>query len=117
MDPIETVSAANYEMPVAVGVVIAIMFLVAFSGWFFHLFEGWKEYSLDDKYFGYRIGSATFLSMVVIFITFIAMATIYKCPGKQSTTGMKLLSGINCEAYYKLDTSLEGILSAKNRTD
>lgn len=116
MEEVSMISQTNYDMPVIVGVVIAIMFLIAFSGWFYHLSEGWKDFVLDDKYFGYRIGSVSFISMGLVVLAFFAMAAIYKCPERQSTEGMKLLSGINCEAYYNLDTSLESLLSSKNST-
>ena len=41
-------------MPVIVGVILALIFIVAFSGWFFHLASGWNQFVLDDIYFKFN---------------------------------------------------------------
>lgn len=98
------------QMPVAVGVLIAVILLIAFSGWFYHLIEGWNEYVLDDAYFWYRIGGATFFSFTIMTLTFFGMAYASECPSEhKSGLGERL----NCEAYTKIKTSAEDVFKKK----
>lgn len=95
------------QMPVVVGIIVSIIFLVAFSEWFYHLIQGWNEFVLDDVYFGYRIAGISFLSILVMSATFYAMALINECPNEKREG---LFEGLNCEQYAKIKTGTENLL-------
>ena len=54
------------QMPVIVGMIVATMFLVTFSGWFYNYALGMEELVLDDKFFSYRIVAASLVSAVFL---------------------------------------------------
>jgi len=87
------------QMPVIVGIVVAIIFLVAFSQWFFHLVTGWKEYVLDDVYFHYRIAGISVLSILIMSCTFLGMAYFNECPNENR---VGIFAKLNCSAYSNI---------------
>lgn len=99
------------QMPVIVGVVIAVILLISFSGWFYHLVEGWNDFVLDDVYFWYRIMGATALSFTIMSLTFFGLAYASECPSENKTA---LAAHLNCEAYTKLTTNAEEVFK-KNK--
>lgn len=98
------------QMPVGVGILVAIIFLVAFSEWFFHLVEGWGEIVIDDVYFKYRIIGVTILSIVIISTTFMGMAYVTECPNE---TREGFFAKLNCEEYLKIKASTDKIFGNK----
>lgn len=94
-------------MPVIVGILVAIIFLVAFSEWFYNLVTGWREFVLDDVYFRYRIAGVSLLSILVMGGTFYGMALVNECPNEERTG---LFAGLNCEQYQKIKASTEKML-------
>ncbi len=92
------------QMPVVVGIVVAIIFLVAFSEWFYHLVSGWGGYVLDDVYFRYRIVGVSLLSIMVMSGTFYSMALINECPNEVREG---LFAKLNCEEYSKITVGAE----------
>ena len=99
------------QMPVIVGVVVAIIFIVGFSEWFYHLVAGWGEYVLDDVYFRYRIMGVSLLSMLVMSGTFYGMALINECPNEVREG---LFASLNCEEYSKITVSAEKLFFPGN---
>lgn len=97
-------------MPVAVGILVAVILLISFSGWFYNLVKGWNEYVLDDVYFWYRIGSATLFSFTIMTLTFFGLAYASECPNEQKTG---LAAHLNCEAYTKIKTSAEDVFKSQ----
>lgn len=95
------------EMPVIIGVIIAAMFLITFTGWFVSLAAGLKEFVLDDVYFYYRIFGAGLVSTLVMVGAFFAIATIKECPN-QIREG--LFAGLKCDSYLKLRASADNFL-------
>lgn len=87
------------QMPVAVGVLVAIIFLIVFSEWFYHTFIGWKEVIIDDMMFKFRIFGATILSLLIISASFWGAAYISKCPSEQREG---VFEKLNCEEYKKI---------------
>lgn len=94
-------------MPVLVGIVVAIIFLVAFSGWFYHLVVGWQNFVLDDIYFRYRIAGVSLLSILIMIGTFLGMAYINECPNENREG---LFAKLNCEQYSKISAGAEEAL-------
>jgi hypothetical protein len=99
------------QMPIVVGVVVAIIFLIAFSEWFYHLIVGWEEFVLDDVYFRYRIAAVSLLSIVVMSSTFYGMALINECPNENR---VGLFAKLNCEQYSKIIVGAETLFFARN---
>lgn len=87
------------QMPVAVGVLVSIIFLITFSEWFYHTFISWKEVIIDDRLFKFRIFGATTLSLFVISLSFLGAAYISKCP---QTEREGIFERLNCEEYQKI---------------
>ena len=99
-------------MPVAVGVIVAILFLVAFSEWFYHLVKGWEEIVLDDVYFKYRIAGVTLFSFFIISATFFGMALINECPN-QTKEGP--FANLRCDEYLKIKTGTDRLFASSQK--
>jgi hypothetical protein len=85
-------------------VVVAVIFLVAFSEWFYHIAAGLNAFVLDDVYFRYRIMGVSLLSMLVMSGTFYGMALINECPNEVREG---LFAKLNCEEYSKITVGAE----------
>ena len=96
------------QMPIVVGVVVAVIFLVAFSQWFYHLVIGWQNFVLDDVYFKYRIAGVSLLSILVMSGTFFGMAMISECP---NTERQGIFAKLDCENYTKIKVETERLFS------
>lgn len=94
-------------MPVIVGIVVAIIFLVAFSQWFYHLIAGWREFVLDDIYFRYRIAGISALSILIMSGTFFGMAYFNECPNEDR---VGIFAKMNCSAYTKIMAETDSIM-------
>jgi len=99
------------QMPVVVGIIVAVIFLVAFSEWFFHLVAGWGEYVLDDVYFRYRIAGVTLLSIMVMSGTFYGMALVNECPNENREG---VFAKLNCKEYQKIMVGTEKLFFPRN---
>lgn len=97
-------------MPVAVGVLVAVIFLISFSGWFYHIAAGWNEYVLDDVYFKYRIAAASLISIAVITATFFGLAYAAECPGESGDDSKQgIFSSLNCADYRNIKVGAESL--------
>lgn len=92
------------QMPVIVGVLVALIFLVAFSEWFYHMIIGWNELVIDDVYFRYRIVGVSLFSFFIMGSTFFIMALVNECPNKQREG---IFAGLRCDEYNKIRTTTE----------
>lgn len=101
------------QMPVAVGVIIAIMFGVTFSGWFYHYAASMQELVLDDRFFTYRIVAASLVSVVFFGLVFFAISIVNQCPDKERAG---IFAGLNCKSYLKLKASADSLFQPKNET-
>lgn len=99
------------QMPIVVGIVVAIIFLVAFSQWFYHLIVGWENFVLDDVYFKYRIAGVSFLSIMVMSGAFFGMALINECP---NTERQGIFAKLDCEKYTKIKVETEKLFSTSD---
>jgi hypothetical protein len=95
------------QMPVIVGIVVATIFLIAFSEWFYHMVTGWRDIVLDDIYFHYRIVGVSLLSILVMSGTFYGMALVNECPNEVREG---IFAKMNCEAYSKIVAGTENML-------
>ncbi len=94
------------QMPIVVGVIVAIIFLISFSEWFYHMIEGWGDIVIDDVYYKYRIVGVSLFSMIIVSTTFFGMALITECPNEQREG---ILAGLRCEEYLKIKAGTEKI--------
>ncbi len=100
-------------MPVIVGLVVAVIFLVAFSGWFYHLVTGWKAYVLDDVLFRYRIVGVSLLSFLVMGGTFYGIALINECPNEER---VGFFAGLKCKEYNKIKVNAERLFLSQDKS-
>lgn len=101
------------QMPVVIGVIIAVMALVTFSGWFYGYTGGMQELVLDDKLFNYRIALATISSIAFMVAMFWVIATVNECPNQ---TREGVFAGLKCDDYLKIKTSADNLFQPKNKT-
>lgn len=87
------------QMPVIVGVLVGVIFLVAFSEWFYNTFVAWKEVIIDDRVYNLRVFGATILSVGVILATFWGAAYFSKCnqPDREG-----YFEKLNCDEYKRI---------------
>jgi hypothetical protein len=96
------------QMPVIVGIVVAIIFLVSFSEWFYHMVEGWNELIVDDVYFYYRMAGVTLFSIFILSSTFLVMALVTECPNEIREG---VFARLRCEEYLKIKVGTEKLFS------
>ena len=99
-------------MPLWVGIILTLVALVVFSGWFFNLAEGLRELVLDDQFFGLRIVAASLFSFVLFIGSFWMIATVNEC---KNIDHEGIFASLNCEEYNKLSTGLEGFFDKTNQ--
>jgi hypothetical protein len=94
------------EMPVVVGLILAVIFMVSFSGWFYNLVSGAKQLVLDDEFFGYRIFATTAASLVFMVIVFMGIATVNECKNEKREG---VFASLKCEEYQDLRSSTKNL--------
>lgn len=99
------------QMPVVIGVIMAVMALVTFSGWFYGYTSGMQELVLDDKFFNYRIAAATFSSILFMVAVFWVIATVNECTNQ---TRVGLFAGLKCDGYLRIKASTDNLFQPKN---
>ncbi len=98
------------EMPIVVGVILALMFTISFSGWFYNLVRGAKQLVLDDEFFGARITSATIASLVFMVVVFVGIATISECKNEKREG---IFESLKCEEYLSIRSSTKELFNLK----
>jgi len=108
------------QMPVAIGVLIAVMALVTFSGWFYGYATGMRELVLDDKFFNYRIAFATLSSILFMVAMFWVIATVNECPNQTNRIGGQtrdeVFAGLKCDGYLRIKASADNLFQPKDKT-
>lgn len=99
------------QMPVVVGLLITVMFLFTFSGWFYELATGMQALVLDDQFFAYRIFFASLASIAFMVLVFFLIATVNECPNQQREG---IFAGFKCEGYLQLKASADDFFKPKN---
>ena len=94
-------------MPVLVGLILSVILLISFSGWFYHLVNALDQFVLDDYFFWYRIGTASAFSMMIMTLTFFGMAYVSECPELEKNVATPLASKLNCPTYNRIKTNAE----------
>lgn len=100
------------QMPIVVGIILAVMALVTFSGWFYEYATGMRELVLDDKLFNLRISLATLFSMLFMVAVFWVIATVNECPNQ---TREGIFAGLKCEGYLKIKASADNLFKPKDK--
>jgi hypothetical protein len=98
------------KMPVVVGVILALMFFVSFSGWFYNLVSGMKQLVLDDKFFGMRIVGTTIASFTFMIIVFVGIATVSECKNEKREG---VFASLRCEEYLSIRSSTKELFQLK----
>lgn len=100
------------EMPVVVGVILVIVFLVGFSEWFYGLSGGLKSLVFDDVFYAYRIVGVSFLSLLFMAGVFVGIAYVNECPNEKREG---LFAGLQCERYLSIRAATEQIFQPKDQ--
>ena len=103
------------QMPVAVGIILAIIFLIVFSESFYNAVSGWKEIVIDDQLYKLRIVTVVIVSMLVFFGGFMGLAYATKCPSEDKSG---VFENLNCTEYNKIKlqaNSLFGTVEVKEK--
>lgn len=92
---------------IIVGVILALMFLVAFSEWFFHLATGVNE--LIPSGFNYYFRLAKWIGGAALLMTmvFVSLSVVYECPKGGDREGLFAL--IDCTAYWEVRGRMVGV--------
>jgi len=69
---------------IIVGVLIGLMFLVAFSSWFYHVVVGINALIIEDVFVGYRIFGWGIGALVFMAMIFWLNALVAECPTPES---------------------------------
>lgn len=102
----------SMSMPVTVGLIMAAIFLISFSQWFYNLFKGWREVIIDDMFLIYRIVGATVLSAGIMFAGFWVIATVNECK-EIEVEKEGIFKQLNCKEYWEIRTGAESLFSLK----
>ncbi len=92
------------QMPIVVGVIVALMFLITFSEWFYHLVSGWGDLIIKDVFLNYKVIGAGVVSIALFVGTFWAVSLINECDSEEK---VGLFAKLNCEEYLSIRTSAE----------
>jgi hypothetical protein len=100
------------EMPVMVGVILVIVFLVGFSEWFYGLAGGIKSLVLDDVLYLYRIVGVSLVSILFMAGIFMAIAYVNECPNEEREG---VFAGLQCEKYLSIRAATEQVFQGDNK--
>jgi|CXWL01.1.fsa_nt_gi hypothetical protein len=100
------------QMPVVVGIILSVMFLVTLSGWFYNFATGMREAVLDDKFFNLRIVWASLVSVAFFVGVFFIISIVNECPNEKREG---IFAGLNCEEYSKLKASTNLLFKPNNK--
>ncbi len=87
------------QTPVVVGLMLAVVFLVGFTEWFYGMARALKAIVIDDQYFVYRMVGAIAASMTLMVVFFYLISVVAECPSQEREG---LFSGLRCEEYLKI---------------
>ena len=95
------------QMPVIVGIIVALVFLVAFSGWFYNVVSGWGNIIIDDALFYYRIAGASLISILV----FVGVGVVTECKNPPDER-VGVFASISCKEYSAIRTATKDNLES-----
>jgi len=102
----------SMSMPVTVGLLLTVMFLISFSQWFYNLFKGWREVIIDDMFLIYRVVGATIFSIGIMFAGFWVIATVNECK-EIEVEREGIFKQLNCKEYWEIRTGAESLFSVE----
>jgi len=102
----------SMSMPVVVGLLLTVMFVISFSQWFYNLFKGWREVIIDDMFLIYRVVGATILSIGIMFAGFWVIATVNECK-EIEVEREGIFKQLNCKEYWEIRTGAESLFSVE----
>lgn len=100
------------DMPVTIGVVLIIAFLVGFSEWFYGIVEGVNATVIDDIFYSYRIVGMILFSIVFMVAVFYGISVVNECPNENREG---LFAGLRCQEYLAIKTSADEFLNTNNK--
>lgn len=92
---------------VVVGVIIAVMFLVSFTEWFYHLALGLNEAVVRDVFWAYRIGTWVVGGLLFMGAVFWVLALNTECPLLEKDKP-GIFKYMDCDVYWQVRGVIEG---------
>jgi len=92
---------------IIVGVILALMFLVAFSEWFFHLASGVNELIPSGFQFYTRLFRWILMAFLFMAMVFWTLSMVYECPRGNKRKGVFAL--MDCTVYWEIRARLVGV--------
>lgn len=86
------------------GVLIAFMFLVSFTQWFYQLVTGLDRVIVNDIFVVYRAITWGLVSIVFMVGFFLMLATVQECPNPEPREG--LFKYLECKPYFAIREGL-----------
>lgn len=99
-------------MPIVVGLVVMISFVVSFSEWFYQLVRGLKTAVLDDMLYVYRIFFASMVSIAIIIAVFVGISIVNECP---SSHREGWFATMRCDEYLSIKAAADNVFQIKNK--
>ena|SRR3989338_8549645 len=101
------------EMPVIVGVIITVAFLVSFSEWFYTLCKGISVVVLDDIFYVYRIIGMSLVSLLFMIGVFAAIAIVKECPNENREG---IFANLTCREYLAIKVTADDFFEPQDKT-
>ena len=101
------------QMPIVVGVIVALMFLITFSEWFYNLVSGWEGLIVNDIFINYRMIGAGVISVAVFVVTFWVVSLVNECSEEER---VGLFAKLDCEQYLSVRTAAEELFQTSKET-
>lgn len=99
------------DMPVTVGVILIIAFLIGFSEWFYGVVEGIGATVVNDSLHSVRVLGMALFSIVFMVGVFYAISIVNECPNENREG---LFAGIRCEEYLAIKSTANELLDANH---
>ncbi len=84
---------------IILGVLVALMFLVSFTEWFYHIVVGLDIVLIRDLYTAYRASGWVVGGLAFMAGIFWMLATVNECPGEGPKVG--IFKYLNCGPYLQ----------------
>jgi hypothetical protein len=91
---------------VIVGVFLALMFLVSFSEWFFHLAVGVEELMPSGLDYYSRLAKWGLVGLLFMAMVFWILSMVYECPKGEKREG--IFGYMDCTVYWEVRARSEG---------
>ncbi len=91
------------QMPIIVGIIVGIAFLVGVSEWLYGAVRGIKNTVPEGVHYTKRIIRAVLISIILMALVFWGIALVSECPNPERIRE-KAFARLRCDEYLKVKT-------------